>query len=48
MPEGEDTQDLEVGLALLGDAREPEPGALEAHEALEGAPDHELGVRAWV
>ena len=53
MPEGEDTQDLVVGLALLDDDREPELGALEAHEALEAlealekVPDHELDVKAW-
>ena len=47
MPEGEDTQDLVVGLALLDDDREPELGALEALEALEKVPDHELDVKAW-
>ena len=50
MPEGEDTQDLAVGLALLDDDREPELGALEALEALvalEKVPDHELDVKAW-
>ena len=50
MPEGEGTQDLVVGLALLDDDREPELGALgarEAREALAKVPDHELDVKAW-
>ena len=44
MPEGEDTQDLVVGLALLDDDREPELGALEAREKV---PGHELDAKAW-